>query len=562
MPCLCGKEEAAAQNELSAARRLQQQRRRLDVTLVGCAPMCAPPTASADLRRVGLLRAHVRMVRRRGDTPPPAQKRRACSFATDEHAHAPFCTCVCQPDFVPRLVAGTAAGGGGEMVEILRELISIPSVNPDQVRLSGVSPLDDPNCGEHAIATALAEKLRAVGAAEVIVEDCTASWSAPVEGFGPRSNVYGIWRSKDPAAKWIGIDTHIDTVMVNGMQPFGAFDATQTPDGKIHGRGSCDTKATFAIMITILGELQAAGRLGELPVNLVLAGTCGEETGRLGANYFREYLLRRQIFLSEMLVAEPTLCTPITGHKGGVGLRLEIKGVAAHSSKPHLGKNALVAAAEVTSRFYAEHERLQRERKGPLGPPTITPTLGGGGHGPNIVPQDAFVHLDYRVTTAGETDTASEDTEQVRAWMLSVAHEVLDNSIHCTGFEASDGGIAGGPSFFQDPADPWVQRLAAWSGLPAEVVTFGTNATAYSQPAGTGIEALADAEAVAAVAAVGAAGGGGSDEGEPVGGNAVYGSCVVMGPGDISQAHMADEWVEISQLVKMKGILTQWLGVA
>ena len=41
---------------------------------------------------------------------------------------------------------------------------------------------------------------------------------------------------------------------------------------------------------------------------------------------------------------------------------------------------------------------MQETRRGPLGAPTITPTLGGGGHGPNIVPQDAYVHVDYRVS--------------------------------------------------------------------------------------------------------------------------------------------------------------------
>ena len=47
--------------------------------------------------------------------------------------------------------------------------------------------------------------------------------------------------------------------------------------------------------------------------------------------------------------------------------------MAAHSSKPHLGKNALVAAAQLTKALYAEHESLQ-SRGGPLGPPTLTPT--------------------------------------------------------------------------------------------------------------------------------------------------------------------------------------------
>lgn len=49
------------------------------------------------------------------------------------------------------------------------------------------------------------------------------------------------------------------------MQPFGPFDGSLTDDGKLHGRGSCDTKATFAIALTILSELKANG--GQLPGN-------------------------------------------------------------------------------------------------------------------------------------------------------------------------------------------------------------------------------------------------------------------------------------------------------
>ena len=56
----------------------------------------------------------------------------------------------------------------------------------------------------------------------------------------------------------------------------------------------------------------------------------------------------------------------------------QVHGEAAHSSKPHLGKNALVAAAQLTKALYAEHESLQ-SRGGPLGPPTLTPTIADGG---------------------------------------------------------------------------------------------------------------------------------------------------------------------------------------
>ena len=84
----------------------------------------------------------------------------------------------------------------------------------------------------------------------------------------------------------------------------------------------------------------------------------------------------------------------------------QVHGEAAHSSKPHLGKNALVAAAQLTKALYAEHESLQ-SRGGPLGPPTLTPTIADGGHGPNIVPQLATISCDYRVTTLPDNDTVS-----------------------------------------------------------------------------------------------------------------------------------------------------------
>ena len=113
-------------------------------------------------------------------------------------------------------------------------------------------------------------------------------------------------------------------------------------------------------------------------------------------------------------MTEPSLCTPVFAHKGTVRLEFHINGVAAHSSKPHLGKNALVASAQLTQALWAEHQRLQ-SRGGPLGPPTLTPTIAAGGHGPNIVPQHASVACDYRVTTLPENDTMSEDTDEVVA---------------------------------------------------------------------------------------------------------------------------------------------------
>ena len=90
------------------------------------------------------------------------------------------------------------------------------------------------------------------------------------------------------------------------------------------------------------------------------------------------------ICVDEMLVAEPTMCEPIYGHKGHVRLRFDIKGEPARSSLPHLGKNAIAAAAALTTALFEGvsdcsgcRRRSRRRRIPPAllpGPPTLTPT--------------------------------------------------------------------------------------------------------------------------------------------------------------------------------------------
>ena len=212
-PCICGKLAAVANGELSAGREMAATLALAQPRWAAAGSAAAGPAAAlADRTRVGILSAHLGAL-----------------------------------GSVPRTLVEPAAASAASMAEQLRELISIPSVNPDQVTRTGGDPMSDPDCGEHAIAARLAEKFEALGA-EVILEDCNEGWFQRVDGFDPRSNIYVVIESDDPKAKWLGIDTHIDTVMVTGMAPYGAFDATVTPDGRIHGRGACDTKATWAIV--------------------------------------------------------------------------------------------------------------------------------------------------------------------------------------------------------------------------------------------------------------------------------------------------------------------------
>ena len=54
---------------------------------------------------------------------------------------------------------------------------------------------------------------------------------SPARGELRRSNLLGIWRSSNPDAPWFAVDSHLDTVMVVGMEPHEPFGGDLTPDG-------------------------------------------------------------------------------------------------------------------------------------------------------------------------------------------------------------------------------------------------------------------------------------------------------------------------------------------
>lgn len=451
-----------------------------------------------------------------GDAPGgPAREAALASL----HAAQPY----------PSATARAEAVALGETVPLLRALIATPSVNPEQVD----DPTTDPHCNEERMARALAARFERLGADEVVVD---AAETQP-----GRPNVYAVFRCQQPrpSARWLGVDVHIDTVAVKGMAPHGPFDAVLTDDQgegggesggqgrvKLHGRGACDTKATLANVLALLGE----GARPALRHHLVLCGTVGEETGRLGAAALDAWLRRKGICVDEMLVAEPTMCEPIYGHKGHVRLRFEVTGEPAHSSLPHLGKNAIVAAAALTTALFEEGERLRQLPPPPrpppsapqphphcyLGPPTLTPTLIKGGSGINIVPGAASVSVDRRVV-------AGESADAVRAGLEALAHSVCDAHQQCVCMTVHGAQQAPvGEAFVQGGGTPFVRRLVRWGGGEARTATYGTNA------------------------------------GLPYGGD-VTKAVAVFGPGDIAQAHQADEWIELWQLALHKRVLREWL---
>ncbi|MBX3016231.1 MAG: M20/M25/M40 family metallo-hydrolase [Caldilineaceae bacterium] len=372
-----------------------------------------------------------------------------------------------------------------QLAHWLSRLVQLPSVSPDQAGpRAGVA-------GETRIAEEVATWFRRLGG-EVQVD--------PV--LPGRPNVYGIWRGTTD--QWFGVDVHMDTAGVEQMtgDPFsGAI-----TDTRVYGRGAVDDKASLAVVLALLEQMQAKGR--RPAANLLIAATVDEEVGALGAPAAARWLQRQGLMLEQLIVAEPTLCTPVYGHKGVVRLAFPVLGQAAHSSQPHLGHNAIVAAAQLVLALQAEHERLLQLPPTGLGNPTLTVSLINGGTGINVVPNLCTVSLDRRVVNGERTVTITEALQQLaeRSCPQPLTMQVLQL------IEA----------YYQDPAIPFVQNLAAWSGTTPQVAPYGTNAWAYT---------------------------------------AVSQACVVFGPGAIEQAHGPEEWVALAELEKAAQIYAQWWGL-
>ena len=376
-----------------------------------------------------------------------------------------------------------------DIAERVAEIVRIPSVNP--LHAGPVSG----DGAERELTDWLANHTEALGA-QVIVDHVEDN----------RSNVYARFEGSSDRA--VTIDVHLDTVGVEHMTD-DPFDG-RIEDGRVYGRGSVDTKATFAVVLQVLEELKAAGKRPIPPVNLV--GTVSEEGGGLlGAARYRDWLLERGQRIEQIVVAEPTMCAPVHGHKGGIGLDVTVHGHAAHSSKPHLGANALSGAARVVVAIDDEQERLEAlEATTPVGKGTVSVTELAGGLARNIIPDECTLYV-------GRRTAPGEDIDQVRA---ALCHLIENSAAPLTTTIESLYGD-GSPGFYQDPSCSLVTVLAQLADTSPTTAEYGSNALKYGE--------VAD-------------------------------QLVVFGPGSIDQAHQAVEWVDIGQLNRAVDVYRSWFS--
>src|ERR1051326_8870006 len=262
--------------------------------------------------------------------------------------------------------------------KLLRELIALPSVNP------AFSPPNDPRTGEQRVADFLADTAARHGLEVELHEVCPG-----------RSNLLARLGTFRKARRRVLLAPHMDTVGGESPEIF----RPREKDGRLHGRGACDTKGSVAAMISALIEL---ARSAQRPrqTEIVFAGLVDEENGQVGSRA----LIAKGFRADFAIVGEPTRLQVVTAHKGDLWLQLETRGKAAHGSQPELGRNAVHQMARIVDLLETTYAATLRRRRHPLlGTPTISVGTIVGGSQPNIVPDRCGISIDRR-TIPGETE--------------------------------------------------------------------------------------------------------------------------------------------------------------
>ncbi len=356
----------------------------------------------------------------------------------------------------------------------LAELIALPSVNP------AFLPAGDPRAGEHRVADFLAATA-ARGGLDVEFHEVTPNRRNLIARFTPSGRV----------KKRVVLAPHTDTVGDLGMSD--RLFQPEIRNGRLYGRGACDTKGSVASMLMAVLSLALQGRR-PATTEIIFAGLIDEENSQLGSR-----ALVRSGFKADLaIVGEPTQLQVVTAHKGDLWLKVTTRGKSAHGAKPHLGKNAIHSMAQIINLIETDYATTLKKQSHPLlGQATVNVGSIRGGTQPNIVPDWCEISIDRR-TLPGETSASV---------LRGLGKFLVKHGLKAT---INDSKGAPAPSLETNPRLPLVQALLA---------SVGQNST-------VGVDYFCDAAILAA---------GGIPS-------------VVFGPGDIAQAHTATEWISVRQL--------------
>jgi acetylornithine deacetylase len=302
----------------------------------------------------------------------------------------------------------------------------------------------------------------------------------------------------------VGLSGHTDCVPVTGQNWLTDPFVLTERDGRLYGRGTCDMKGFLACALAAVPDF--AAREAGPPIDLLFS--YDEEVGCTGVRPMIARLGRDLPRPDLVIVGEPTSMEVVDAHKSIDAYVTQVTGREAHSSMPQLGANAIRAAASLIGELgRIEDAFAARDDGARFDPPFATLQVGTikGGVAGNIVPRECSFRWQVRALPGCDAGEAArllasyaerEALPKLRARYPEAAIETRHtNNV---------------PAFGAGPASPAVTLALRLAGRNESfAVSYGTEA------------GLFEAAGVAAA---------------------------ISGPGDIAQAHAANEFVEMAQL--------------
>ncbi|MEO3427310.1 acetylornithine deacetylase [Pelagibius sp. CAU 1746] len=321
---------------------------------------------------------------------------------------------------------------------------------------------------------------------------------------GTKANLFASLGPEAPGG--VVLSGHSDVVPVDGQSwdsdPFTLVER----DGRLYGRGTADMKSFIAVAMALVPEFQAQ----PLRHPLHLALSYDEEVGCTGVGGMIDDIVANLPRPEMVIVGEPTEMKIVNGHKGCYVFETHLEGLAAHSSQPHRGGNAIFAAGRLIAYLadLAAQKRAEAPADSPFDPPYTTFNLGliEGGKALNIVAQDCSFGWEFRPIPSEDTAAIIEGFEAyARDEVLPALREFAPEA----GIETRHlSTVLPLMPVENNPVETLVRRLSGSNAAPG-VVSFGTEGGLF-QAAGM--------------------------------------DAVVFGPGSIDQAHKPNEFIAVDQV--------------
>ena len=336
-----------------------------------------------------------------------------------------------------------------------------------------------------------------------LAADLLETWglSASVHEVAPggRCNVVATLEGEGPT---LMLNGHLDTVGVEGMT-VGPFSA-EIVASRLIGRGACDMKGGLASLLAVASRLASGGPRP----NLVVALTADEEHASLGM----QAIVRDGPAADLAVVCEPTSLAVMPAHKGFVWVRATFRGRAAHGSRPELGVDAIRHAALYVAALDRYVEDLGARPSHPLlGRGSLHTGTMTGGTAPSVYPDQCEVQLECRTLPGTSATEVVAEMQRVLEG-LAAREPSLDGSLEV---------------MLERPGTEVSEESDLVQGLLEAGRSHGLGSTV------AGMSAWVDAALL-------------NESGTPA---------VCFGPGATEQAHTADEWIDVREIVTCADVL-------